>query len=113
MTVSGPRYCSIESSNFPDTRIWSVKNISRSRAKTETIHSPRIMHMTFLGFVVKSGSPDLIYAVTTENKSKKIFNVCQVSAAILSSSRALFLSRILELLKILDPRKAEMCYTGA
>ena len=55
-------------------------------------------------------APDLLYTITMHRPEQKINNVLQLSACILSQSRTIFLGKILTLLRIMDPRKAEICY---
>jgi hypothetical protein len=56
--------------------------------------------------------PDFLYAITRKNDDAKIENCIQVSAAILSQSREIFMNKIYVILKNTDPHQMEICYTG-
>jgi hypothetical protein len=75
------------------------------------VHEDRkLLNLTLLGAVTTSARPTLLYAATRENSDAKIRNVNAIAATILSQSRVVFLSKILSLLRCLDPRLAELCY---
>jgi hypothetical protein len=54
--------------------------------------------------------PYLLYAKTVHNEGAKIVNLNMIAATILGSSRVVFLSKVLTLLRCLDPRLAVICY---
>ena len=54
---------------------------------------------------------DFLYSVVSSGSHKAIKNCLPKAVAILSNSKVIFLSHIHTMLKCLDPRKAEICYT--
>jgi hypothetical protein len=106
-------FCSIESTNYTNTRIMSERYLHENKAKRDLLLSENLQQLTLLGATLEPGKrPNLVYALTFKQPSSEIRNILQVSATILSSSRCVFLGKILTLLRCFDPRKLEICYTG-
>jgi hypothetical protein len=102
----------MEESSFPVTRVMNetrAREIKLGRCASVDDH---VINLTLLGAVHPGTNqrPKLLYALTTENTKAKIKNVNCIAAAILSESRVVFFSKLLMLLRCLDPRLAELCY---
>ena len=80
-------------------------------------NSEKIVRITIMGAIrkltrKKQKYPDLLYSVTSHRSSTKINNLLQMSGAILTESRRIFLGKVLMLLRYFDPKKAEILYMG-
>ena len=101
----------MQQTSFTTTTIAKESYLKLNMGKI--LNSERLLQLTLLGATHKeTGYPDLLYALTRSNKKKKIRNVIQMSACILSNSRKFFLGVLGDLLKLLDFRKAELSYVG-
>jgi hypothetical protein len=101
----------VEGPGYPVTWIWKESDIKSSKAKRRILSSGELVHLTLLGCCEKEGKrPDLVYAVTCRKPRSKIFNASQTAAFILNQSRKIFFSRVLTLLRLMDPGMAEPCY---
>jgi hypothetical protein len=97
----------MQATNFSSTTVCSEKELASARCKKENI-----VQLTLLGATAPEvGYPELLYALTRRRPEAKIRNVLQMSACILSSSRVVFLGLLRRLAQLLDPRKAQLCYT--
>lgn len=75
------------------------------------LEGKNVFRVNLLGALLSpSAKPDLLYAVTMHRPNEKIRNILQLSAAILSQSRVIFLGKVLLLLRLLDPKKTEIAY---
>ena len=98
----------MQSTSFSSTTVCSERELASARCKKENI-----VQLTLLGATATDiGYPELLYAVTRRRPEAKIRNVLQMSACILSSSRVVFLGILRKMALLLDPRKAQLCYTG-
>ena len=104
----------MEATSFPVTRLLGERRLRNLSRRGGAEDGKRTMHTTLLGAVRPSGGgrPFLLYAQTLEDRLAPISNVKQVAATILGTSRKVFLSKILTLLRCMDPGKCEMCYIG-
>ena len=116
-----------ESSNFCTTRLATHTTLVKTRAMAD----PKLVACTLMGTRPRprgkkggrrdlrkaSRSPpkppaaeELVFAVTRRNPDAAIFNLSELAASVLCSSRLIFFSHILFLLTVLDPTRAQLCY---
>lgn len=107
-------FCSVESKNFPVTKVRTESTYRRSKKARDELSSKELIQFTLLGAARKEAEkpPELVYAQTMHAPNARTFNVCQISACILSQSRKVFLSKILAILNLCDPKKVELSYVG-
>jgi hypothetical protein len=99
----------MQSTSFTNTSVMTDKTLADRR----NCNRSGIVQLTLLGATSPEfGQPDLLYAVTRRRPDANIRNVIQMSASILSSSRVVFLGMLRKFALLLDPRKAQLCYTG-
>ena len=99
--------------SFTETTVVSEKTLGRKTYARQLGAGGRITQLTLLGVdCPDSGCPSLTYAVTRSREDAKILNLVQMGASILSSSRVIFLSLLHEMLRLLDPSLAQLCYVG-
>lgn len=118
-------YASLESTSFSKTTSVTESHLARVKKGCRYVDNPNITDIKLVGYVDRRSevekttgvnaknvkvTPDLLYAVTHQNKGAAIQNFSQLSACILSQSRVVFLSKILILLCIMDPGKFELSY---
>jgi hypothetical protein len=97
-------------SSFPVTAVVNEKTLQKKRLAGKSNRANEIC-LTLLGATHgNSRRPQLLYAMTTENKKAKIKNVNSIAACILGMSKVVFFSKLLVLLRCLDPTLAELCY---
>jgi hypothetical protein len=109
-------FAGLEAFNFPKTRLVTESSLRKLSFKSRlAMGSPDVYQVSLLGAVRRKGKqayPDLLYAITSHRPEEKVRNALQVSSYILSQSRAIFLGKILVLLRCCDPRKMEIAYHG-
>lgn len=101
--------------SFTTTAIVSESTLNRKSYRRQLGAAGKILQLTLLGANLRGGAdgyPELVYAATRGRDDAKIRNVIQMGASILSSSRVLFLGLLREMLRLLDPCKAQLCYVG-
>ncbi len=119
-----------ESSNFCTTRLATHTTL----IKTNVMADPRLVSCTIMGTRptggarrrsrrdlrrpkcgaeasnAKTPAEELLFAVTRRNPDAAIFNLSELAASVLCSSRLIFFSHILFLLTVMDPTRAQLCY---
>lgn len=112
----------MESRNFSSTTVVSDAHMVKKRL----LDDPRVSDITLLGATLPPGLrtggggtgkketlPRLMFALTRSNTDAHITNLAQLAAAVLSSSRVIFMGALSELLtNLLNPYRAELAYTG-
>ena len=99
--------------NFTSTTIVTETTLGQATHRRQLEPGGRITQLTLLGATSPDfGYPDLIFAATRSRVDAKILNIIQMGASILSSSRVIFLGILYELLDLLDPFLAQLCYAG-
>ena len=117
--VNVSRYCAVEGCSFDRTRVVGESTLARFKRdpggliKSRGFNDGDLTEIALLGAVRREGKvPELLYALTSHQPRQKIFNVVQVAATILGTSRCIFLGKILAVLRFFDPGKVEICYCG-
>lgn len=96
--------------NYSDTTVCTSSHLNKLLKKP---NHGNIIQVSLVGATMPEvGSPDLLYAVTKSQPKVRISNILQMSGAILSASRFVFLGHLSLLFSILDPAKVQLCYTG-
>jgi hypothetical protein len=94
-------FCSVQSCSFNRTRIVAESTLSKVKSdpsgliKTRGLDDGDLVEVSLLGAVCKEGKkPDLLYSLTSRQPKKDIYNVVQISGAILGESRCIFLGKV-------------------
>ena len=89
------------------------KNNRPSLKHSLGLNDEDLYDVALLGAVRKEGRPpSLLYALSSHQHKQQIYNILQVSGQILGQSRAIFLGKVLLILRAFDPAKLEILYTG-
>jgi hypothetical protein len=110
-------FSAIMPTNFEKTRLVTDSYLRSRRGpgrRKYGLGNGRFFRVTLLGAMpLREGekSPRLLFSASSRNPTASIRNLLHIGGAILSMSRVIFLSRILSLLRILDPGKVELMYT--
>jgi hypothetical protein len=128
-------YSCLENSRFSNTSVVTGETL----AKNKILEDPRVSNVSVLGVSIRTPAaasstqgrpstmgqkkrprrdtdagrrdPQIIFAVTRANPDAHIENINQLGAAVLSSSRVLYLGDVSELLELMDPRLVEKLYS--
>lgn len=106
----------LQAPNFAKTTVVGEKHLAsiaqqELAPQKETGLPKRVTQLTLLTAMSTPEGPQLLYALTRSNSEARISNLVQMGACILASSKVVFLGTLSKLLSLLDPRKAQLCYT--
>ena len=96
-----------------------AKTVVRSSAQLEDRRSKHLENarsVSLIGCTPGKNNDDnseeihLLYAITKNNDTAKIQNICQLAAAILSNSKVLFFDCLFFFFRCFSPKRAEICY---
>jgi hypothetical protein len=109
----------VEASNFDRTRLVTETTLSKYKRDASGMFKNKCFNVGDLSEIALLGAirrpekvPELLYSVTCHQPKQKIYNIVQVSGAILGQSRSIFLGLVLSVLRVFCPTMLEASYCG-